>query len=57
MYFGSPCPLEERSYRPNEHKFRQFDRPDMIFSFLGVLLVTVIVFFGVYAIARATLGQ
>ncbi len=29
----------------------------MLFSFFGVLLVTVIVFFGVYAIARLTLGQ
>ena len=29
----------------------------MFLSFLGVLLVTVVVFFGVYAIARVTLGQ
>jgi hypothetical protein len=29
----------------------------MFLSFLGVLLVTVIVFLGVYAIARLTLGQ
>jgi hypothetical protein len=29
----------------------------MFVSFLGVLLITLIVFLGVYAIARATLGQ
>jgi hypothetical protein len=29
----------------------------MFISFLGVLLITLIVFLGVYAIARATLGQ
>jgi hypothetical protein len=29
----------------------------MFLSFLGVLLITLVVFFGVYAIARATLGQ
>ncbi len=29
----------------------------MFFSFFGVLLVTIIVFFGVYLIARVTLGQ
>jgi hypothetical protein len=29
----------------------------MFVSFLGVVLVTLVVFFGVYLIARATLGQ
>jgi hypothetical protein len=29
----------------------------MFVSFLGVMLVTLVVFFGVYLIARATLGQ
>lgn len=29
----------------------------MFLSFLGVVLITLLVFFGVYAIARATLGQ
>jgi len=29
----------------------------MFISFLGVLLITLLVFFGVWAIARATLGQ
>ena len=29
----------------------------MFLSFFGVLIVTLVVFFGVYAIARATLGQ
>ena len=31
--------------------------PAMFLSFLGVVLITLLVFFGVYAIARATLGQ
>jgi hypothetical protein len=29
----------------------------MFLSFLGVLLITLIVFVGVYAVARVTLGQ
>jgi hypothetical protein len=29
----------------------------MFFSFLGVLLITVVVFGGVYALARITLGR
>ena len=29
----------------------------MFWSFLGVLLITIVVFFGVYGLARVTLGN